>query len=142
MKIFAPIFLHRKTSVRISFLILYLLMVLAVEGSPSRESQEPVQSHAEQTPGEMIEVTGTLRLIGNEPFTRLALIDSQQTIYYLDSPSRNEIRNCIGNRIWVEGTLRRKKITLADGKHLEDKLILSPKQWKISTELHSVPRAP
>ncbi|HOV37678.1 MAG TPA: hypothetical protein PLG79_03065, partial [Spirochaetales bacterium] len=67
MKIFVPIFLHRKTSVRISFLILYLLMVLSAEGSPSRESQEPVQSYAEQTPGEMIEVTGTLRLIGNEP---------------------------------------------------------------------------
>jgi hypothetical protein len=135
MKPFAPIF-------RISFLILNLLMVLAVEGSPSRESQKPEQSHAEQTSGEIIEVTGTLRLVGNEPFTRLALIDSQQTIYYLDSSPKSEIRTYIGNRIWIQGTLRRKKITLADGKPLEDELILSPKQWKTSTASPSIPISP
>ncbi len=96
---------------------------------PSREApkQEPKESTPPLTP---IRIEGILRLVGNEPFTRLSLTDSQNRIYYIEADSMDRIRTYIGSSIRVEGLLARKQIRLADNREMPDELFIVQYKWE------------
>lgn len=109
--------------------ILLLQTLLISFPLPSRESSKPEQktSAPDSIP---ITIEGTLRLVGSEPFTRLALMDSQNRIYYIDADSRDRIRSYIGAPIKIEGILVRRSVRLADNRELPDELSIVQYTWE------------
>ena len=111
----------------IVFLCMYPLLL--AYPMPSKEPSSP--SGKESIPVlPPITVEGVLRLVGSEPFTRLALLDTQQTIYYLEAGPNDPIRSYIGSPIKVEGLLVRKQVRLADNRELPDELSIVQYKWE------------
>jgi hypothetical protein len=111
----------------IVFLCMYPLLL--AYPMPSKEPSSP--SGKESIPVlPPIRVEGVLRLVGSEPFTRLALLDAQHTIYYLEAGPNDPIRSYIGSPIKVEGLLVRKQVRLADNRELPDELSIVQYKWE------------
>jgi hypothetical protein len=90
---------------------------------PSREPPKP-ETNLSNPPFTPIKIEGILRLVGNEPFPQLGLVERQNRIYDLEVDSKEQIRSYIGSPVKVEGLLVRKRILLADDREL-------PEEWSI-----------
>ena len=67
--------------------------------------------------GERITVEGRIRLVGNEPFTRLVVqIDDGQS-FYLPDEVRHELTAMQGRTMRLSGTVRIRRLKSADRKH-------------------------
>ncbi len=109
--------------------VLILRMVSFSYSMPSREASNQETGESSSTL-QSIKIEGILRLVGNEPFTRLCLMDTQNRIYYLEAEPRDRIRSYIGTRVKVEGLLMRKQIRLADNRELPDELYILQYRWE------------
>lgn len=108
---------------------LFMYPVLLAYPMPSKEPPSP--SGRESMPAlSPITVEGILRLVGSEPFSRLVLVDTQDTIYYLEANPKDPIRSYIGSLIKVNGFLVRKQVQLADNRELPDELSIVQYQWE------------
>jgi len=61
-----------------------------------------------------VTITGTLRLVGNEPFTRFALRTEEGKSYILEDVPREEWSQVLGKKITVKGTLEIRNLESAD----------------------------
>ncbi|MFQ3621606.1 MAG: hypothetical protein SNJ78_11765, partial [Spirochaetales bacterium] len=94
--------------------------------SPSREKDKEPSNLSK----EPIEVIGLLQVVGNEPFPRFALRDSQNLLYFLEVGPQDSLRQHIGSQIKVSGQLVRTPIILADRTRLADELSIVNFQWE------------
>lgn len=118
-----------KPWIAILMIVLSVGAVFSLSPMPSREASKQGTSES-LSPLTPIKIEGILRLVGNEPFTRLGLVDSQDRIYYLEADSRDRIRSYIGSAVKVEGLLIRKQIRLADNRELPDELSIVQYKWE------------
>ena len=87
--------------------ILLCIPALTVTGRPDRED--------ETIPAvETITVTGMLRLVGNEPFTRFSLRTDAGEDYILEDVVREDWTTNLGRRITVKGLLKVRTMKSAD----------------------------
>lgn len=87
--------------------ITLLLSIQGAAGNPVREiSEEPEMN--------TITVTGTLRLVGNEPFTRFSLRTKEGESYILEDVVRDEWSGVLGRTVTVKGSLEIRTLTSAD----------------------------
>ncbi|MCX7788525.1 MAG: hypothetical protein N2442_12625 [Spirochaetes bacterium] len=108
-----------------------LLLGIATFSYPLPSYETPKQETKESpSPLTPIKLEGILRLVGNEPFTRLSLMDSQNRIYYLEADSRDRIRNYVGSPVRVEGLLVRKQLRLADNREVPEELSIVQYKWE------------
>lgn len=70
--------------------------------------------------GQAVVVRGTLRRVGNEPFSRLVLTDSSGRDWDLDAAARKALSGRETARVRVSAILRLKPRLLANGKRLPD----------------------
>lgn len=71
--------------------------------------------------GQTVTVTGTLRRVGNEPFSRLVVTDADGRDWYLAQEDEAAVGLREQRQVSVEGTLRLLPMTLANGKKLPDR---------------------
>jgi hypothetical protein len=76
------------------------------------------------TEGQVVEVTGLVRLIGNEPFPRLVITGSDGTDWYVSDSDQQAIAACQQQTVTVQGTVRLAEMTLANGVSLGTRRIL------------------
>ena len=81
---------------RMAMLLLLLGMVLA--------GCQPGQG-ASPTPGSRVTVAGKVTIIGNEPFTAVALTTPENVVYELTGARAEELRPLQGTAMEVEGIL-------------------------------------
>jgi hypothetical protein len=74
--------------------------------------------------GQTVEVSGLVRLVGNEPFTDLLISDTDGHDWYIDSASRSLMAGLEQQHAAVRATLSLQPMTLADGTKLETRRIL------------------
>lgn len=66
----------------------------------------------------MTEVEGVVRLVGNEPFTRLAVTAKDGKSYFFEADKRKTYSRFMGLLVTVRGKLEEKELKTADGKAL------------------------
>jgi hypothetical protein len=99
--------------------LLVLLLLLGETGIvlPFGSKEKALSEAKDSRP---IEISGVLRLVGNEPFTRLVVSGEDGKDYFLHNSEKETLRRFIGSKIRVKGTLIITKILTADGKDLGD----------------------
>lgn len=93
--------------------------LFALTGAYGQGHKEAAQNNSR------IRLEGTLRLVGNEPFTSLILTDSGGQDWYIDAKDQKELLLLQQQHVVIEGTLTVKKMILADGRELPDRKIVS-----------------
>lgn len=74
--------------------------------------------------GQKVELSGTVRLVGNEPFPETVITDSEGRDWFIEAESAPLLQGMEHRPVTVTGTVERKPMTLANGKQLEDRRIL------------------
>ena len=109
-----------------AFAVLAVLLISApnlpaggnIEGSPYRR-------------GEKVEIRGVVRMVGNEPFTRMTVRTAEGIDFFLPDRLRSDLVGRQGEEIWASGVIRIEKIRSADGKreiieHHLDQAVIRP----------------
>ena len=89
------------------FLVL-LAAFLPAGGRNDRPAAQPAGS------GSAVRVSGTVRLVGNEPFTQL-VISGQDNQWYIDSDDEPKLKNLQHRTVTVEGIETVTNLTFANG---------------------------
>jgi len=89
---------------RIVFFICFILLTAVLFGTGGREP-------------ESVEITGVVRLVGNDPFTRYALRGDNGKDYFLEFNTDTDAARFLGKRVTVTGTVEIRELKSADGKY-------------------------
>jgi hypothetical protein len=65
--------------------------------------------------GDNVEVTGTVRRLGNEPWTELAIVDEENGEWYIAAAETRRLADYLDKTITVRGTLSLIDLVLANG---------------------------
>ncbi|MDR1785117.1 MAG: hypothetical protein LBR23_01440 [Spirochaetaceae bacterium] len=76
-------------------------------------------------PGTLVEITGRVRLVGSEPFPELVITDGDNHDWYIAREDSAALRKFEQQTVTVRGLVYREEMILANGKRLEDRLVLS-----------------
>jgi hypothetical protein len=96
----------------------------ARDSSAGGEGQVPGFYENART-GALVEVTGLVRLVGSEPFPELVITGRDNQVWYIAQEDRAVLRKFEQQTVTVRGVVRREERMLANGKRLEDRLVLS-----------------
>jgi hypothetical protein len=97
------------------------------------QEDKPVQgpeSQAEPSPydtavqGQLVEVTGIIRVVGNEPFSELVITEEGMQTWYIEEESKALLGGYQQRNITIRGTVELQEMILANGRHLETRRIL------------------
>jgi hypothetical protein len=66
--------------------------------------------------GERITVTGTIRLVGNEPFTQYVLVETGEKVWFLPENFKRKHPELTGRQVTLSGIPQTRKKTTADKK--------------------------
>ncbi|HOF35019.1 MAG TPA: hypothetical protein PK624_13665 [Spirochaetota bacterium] len=66
--------------------------------------------------GEKVSVTGTIKLVGNEPMSKL-VISTENAQIILPRQMKDSLKNLMGKTVTAEGTIKAQLIETADHKH-------------------------
>lgn len=75
--------------------------------------------------GQKVSVFGTLRLVGTGFFNDFVITDAQGHDWYVDKAERAAIKGFEQKTIAVDAVVMRMAMTLADGRKLEDRRVLT-----------------
>jgi hypothetical protein len=75
--------------------------------------------------GQGVEVSGRVRLVGNEPFPDLVLTDQEEHTWYIDPADRKILSPYEQRTVTIRGTMDLKEMVLANGKSLGSRRTLS-----------------
>ncbi|GHU71158.1 hypothetical protein FACS189450_06750 [Spirochaetia bacterium] len=75
--------------------------------------------------GQSVEVSGRVRLVGNEPFSDLVLTDSEEHTWYIDPADRKTLSSYEQQTVTIRGVVELKEMALANGKSLGSRRTLS-----------------
>ncbi|MDR2158751.1 MAG: hypothetical protein LBP23_01650 [Treponema sp.] len=95
---------------------------------PAPGPPDPVPSdgslYEQAAEGQTLTVTGTVRLVGNEPFTELVLTDGAGNDWYIDEDSRSLLASRQHRTVTVRGRVRLLEMVLANGRVLGTRRII------------------
>ena len=94
----------------------YYMIVLFVLSASALFAVQPQIEHFKGLAGKKIKVVGTLRLVGNEPFTRLTVRTTNNIDVYFTENLNSKYNDLQGEMVSAEGILIIKKIESADHK--------------------------
>ena len=96
------------------------------ENTTQAESMTPLPSVWEKaTAGQIAQVSGKVRRVGNDPLTVLIITDSADRDWYLDEAGTSLLQSYEQRAIMVKGTVELKEMVLANGKKLGTRRILT-----------------
>jgi hypothetical protein len=75
--------------------------------------------------GQSVEVSGRIRLVGSEPFPDLVLTGEGDHTWYIDPADRQTLSRYEQQTVTIRGTVEIREMTLANGKSLGSRKILS-----------------
>ena len=75
-------------------------------------------SKEKETKPKPVTIEGVVRLVGNEPFTRLTVTTKEGRSYFFDADKKKTYGRFIGLLVTVQGTVEEKQLVTADGKAL------------------------
>jgi hypothetical protein len=90
------------------------------DASSSKSSPQTSAMWETAADGQSLVVSGTLRLVGNEPFTRLVITDAAGRDWIIDAAGRKALAGHETKPVRVSAILRLKPQILANGKRLPD----------------------
>ena len=68
--------------------------------------------------GEHVTVSGIVRRVGTDPFSELIITDADETDWYITAGDRGLFDRLENRRVVVTGTLKLRRMILADGREL------------------------
>jgi hypothetical protein len=74
--------------------------------------------------GQLVEITGIIHLVGNEPFTELVITEEETQTWYIKEESRAILARYQQRNITIRGRVELQEMVLANGRHLGTKRIL------------------
>jgi hypothetical protein len=74
--------------------------------------------------GDVVEVTGRVRLVGNIPFAELVITDASEQDWYIDMDSRSVLTAYEQRVVMVRGTLELLDMVLANGRRVGTRRVL------------------
>ncbi|MBI9097219.1 MAG: hypothetical protein JEY91_02015 [Spirochaetaceae bacterium] len=96
------------------------------ENTTQAKNMTPLPSVWETaTTGQIAEVSGKVRRVGNDPLTVLIITDSADRDWYLDEAGTILLQSYEQKAIMVKGTVELKEMVLANGKKLGTRRILT-----------------
>ncbi|MDR2842956.1 MAG: hypothetical protein LBV52_07130 [Spirochaetaceae bacterium] len=97
----------RKTALQLTFLLsaVFICGINAMGNSDSGAGKD----------GESVIISGTVRIVGSEPFTEIVVTDENGTDWFIDSAEKNKLYKYQGTTVNVKGNLYLTDIVLADG---------------------------
>ncbi len=101
---------------------LLLLAALPLSASGLFDGKKSKEADWERSrSGDKVELSGTVRLVGSEPFTELVITDGEGRDWYVDEGSRALLAALEHRPVRVSGTVTRKEMKLANGTKLPDR---------------------
>ena len=94
---------------KVLFFTLFLVLLIGMAGKP--EKFKNLKN------GQKIDIQGVVRLVGNEPFTRLVISASNGIDFYLPKEEKKEDLKLIGKDVRVQGFLFIVKLETPDHKY-------------------------
>lgn len=110
---------------RVVLIAAVLFASLAVSAFAFGQAERQESDWVTVADGERVYVTGTLRLVGTGLFNDYVVTDAQGHDWYIDKAERGAIKGNEQKAIAVEAVVTRESMTLADGKKLEDRRVLT-----------------
>lgn len=101
--------------------VFWALVAAAVFSLGNRDGEVQGAGSGGLKDGQTVTVTGTLRRVGNEPFSRLVVTDADGLDWYLAQEDEAAVALREQRQVSVEGTLRLLPMILANGKKLPDR---------------------
>ncbi|GHV87000.1 hypothetical protein AGMMS50255_2960 [Spirochaetia bacterium] len=75
--------------------------------------------------GQIVELSGRVRLVGSEPFPELVLTDEGDHTWYIDPADRQTISAYEQQTVTIRGTVELKEMVLANGRSLGSRRTIS-----------------
>ena len=101
---------------RLPTVILLLALCGCLFARPAPESATEQRIDAEE--GDIMTVTGVVRLVGAEPFADVVITDDQDVDWYVLPQDLRTLAGLEQQRVRVQGVLTYRRMTLADGREL------------------------
>ncbi|MDR2484201.1 MAG: hypothetical protein LBD55_02260 [Treponema sp.] len=109
--------------------VLFLLLVLfawgtKAESKPASQPGKPPAPAANREPdyalvsGQVVEITGKVRLVGNMPFPQLVITDSENLDWHIDEGEKKTLAGFEQQTVKVRGTVELLEIRLADNQYM------------------------
>ncbi|MDR1899659.1 MAG: hypothetical protein LBQ55_06605, partial [Treponema sp.] len=92
------------------------------ETAPLRPSDGDLYEHAAE--GQVLTLTGRVRLVGNEPFPELVLTDGADNDWYVGEEGRALLAPYQHRLVTIRGTVRLLELVLANGRALGTRRII------------------
>ena len=102
-----------------------------VAGKAPRTQGAPVQAttgaalYESAVSGQVVELSGRVRLVGSEPFSDMVLTDSQEHTWYIDAADRKTLSPYEQQTVTIRATVELNEMVLANGKSLGSRRTLS-----------------
>jgi hypothetical protein len=95
--------------------------------APVSAEEKPVALVAAESAvsGQIVEVSGRVRLVGNEPFPELVLTDTKEHTWYIAPDDRKILSPYEQQNVTIRGTVELQEMVLANGKSLGSRRTLS-----------------
>jgi hypothetical protein len=110
------------------FLFFCCLPFPLFSGGKKAPPEPPVLSdgslYEQAAEGQILTVTGTVRLVGNEPFTELVVTDGAGNNWYVAEEGRSLLAPWQHRPVTVRGKVRMREMVLANGKALGTRRII------------------
>jgi hypothetical protein len=74
--------------------------------------------------GQVVEITGIIRLVGNEPFNELVITEEGRQTWYIEGENRAILSRYQQRNVTIRGTVELQEMVLANGKYLGIRRIL------------------
>ncbi|MDR2518244.1 MAG: hypothetical protein LBD13_02390 [Spirochaetaceae bacterium] len=103
------------------FLLPFALFAKGQQGSKPTAPEEPVISGSELdsvVSGQLVEVTGTVRLVGNMPFPRTVVTDDAQRDWYIDEEEKRVFEGRDQHTVTIRARVELVEIILANNQVL------------------------
>jgi hypothetical protein len=118
---------------RISAYTFFIVLISAacVLAPPALHSWGSSEKTAEKTPAPYTaQITGIIRLVGNDPFARLLVTSDDEKNYIIadESPARKALHSMQGRRVSMEGIVREYPV-YAGKKYLGVECIIFPEHY-------------
>jgi hypothetical protein len=95
---------------------------------------EPQRGYDTAVQGQVVEITGIIRLVGNEPFGELVITEEGQRTWYIEGENRDALSRYQQRNVTIRGTVEIQETVLANGKYLGVKRILKDASLMFSLE--------
>ena len=125
---------------RLVLLLIFMLFFLPGCLSGQSGGEKSAASDAEGGQGQRVQLSGTLRRVGAEPFSHLVLTTEDKVDWYIDAASEQLVSAYEQQHLTLSGIATERELILANGRHIGSRKELHSVELEKSTSPSAVER--